>query len=333
MDASGIGNVESALVTGGAGFIGSNLSTTLADSGISTVVLDNLSEFTGANRKNLEFSTSDIELIEDDVRNEGVVKDIVDRVDIVFHLAALLSRPRSLEHPRENLDVNCNGTLTVLEAIRNQSPETQFVFAGSQAEFGTPDQLPLTEEVKDRPIDIYGVNKLAAEHHCRVYRDVHGLDTTTLRFTNVYGPRADFQASNYGVIPKFVRLAMEDEELTVFEPGDMKRDPIYVDDVVNALLAVMTTPPLERPHPSYIIGSGDPITVRDIASTIVNTAGSGKVDITPWPDDWDSIRVGDLYADPMRAGHDLDWHPSVTFENGIEDTIDFYRAHWDEYSS
>jgi UDP-glucose 4-epimerase len=323
--------IDSALVTGGAGFIGSNLATELAEANVDVVVLDNMSEHGGANPANLDRSNENLTLIEGDVRDAELVRDLVEQIDTIFHLAALLSRPRSLKHPKENLDVNCNGTLTVLEAARRSPTETQLVFAGSQAEFGVPETLPLTEDAPTHPVDMYGVNKLAAEYYCNVYRDTHGIDATTLRLTNVYGPKADIQTSNYGVLGKFIRLALEDEELTVFEPGDMRRDPIFVEDVVNAFISVAETPSSTRDSGCYMIGSGDPTTVKELAETIVATVGAGSVEMTPWPDDWDSIRVGDLYADATLARDELNWAPTASLADGIERTAEFYRRNWDAY--
>lgn len=331
MDEARLNGVDAALVTGGYGFIGSNLATALSNRDVSVTVLDTMGKPYGSNPANLDLSDPNLEHVHGDVRDEKTVRDVASDVDVVFHLAAQLSRPRSLEDPRHDIDVNCNGTITVLETLKRENPTASLVFTGSQAEFGVPDELPLSEDVAERPIDVYGANKLAAEHYCDVYREVHGIDCTTLRLSNVYGPRANLQNVNYGVINKFLRLALEDEQLTVFEPGTMKRDPIFVGDVVRALIAAATTPSTERTRSSYVVGTGEPVTVRGIAEHIVEVAGSGTVEIVPWPDDWDSIRVGDLYMDPSAAMADLDWEPTVSFEDGLEETVAFYLSHWDAY--
>lgn len=321
---------ERALVTGGYGFIGSNLATALCEQGVVVTVLDNLYDEYGSNPANLDLSQENLQFVKGDVRNKAVTRDAIADVDVVFHLAAQLSRPRSLEEPHHDIDVNCKGTVTVLDAVREVNPGATVVFAGSQAEFGVPSELPLTEDMPDRPVDIYGANKLAAENYCRVYRKVHDIDATTLRLTNVYGQKANLQNTNYGVINKFIRLAFQDDSLTVFEPGDMQRDPVYVQDVVGALVAAATTP-LDKKRGTYVIGSGHPVTIRELAEMIVDTVGSGDIEMVPWPDDWDSIRIGDLYADPEAAASDLNWEPKTSLDDGLKRTIEFYRRNRDDY--
>lgn len=322
---------NTALVTGGYGFIGSNVATELARQGVSVRVLDSFLEGCGANRANLDESNPNLETLQGDVRDSEVVDHAISDVDVVFHLAAQLSRPRSLEDPAMDVEINCLGTITILEALRAENPNAQVVFAGSQAEFGIPETLPLSEDVPERPVDVYGTNKLAAEHYCSVYDTVHGIDATTLRFSNVYGPKANLRNVNYGVINKFIRLAFEGEELTVFRPGTMKRDPIFIDDVVRALVAAANRPADDLSRDSYVIGSGEPASVHELAERIVAAVGSGTVELVEWPEDWDSIRVGDLYMDPTAAREELDWEPTVSLKEGLSRTVSFYRNHREAY--
>lgn len=320
---------SSALITGGAGFIGSNLMHSLVDQGVDVTLLDSMSEEYGANRRNLSPISDEIELRVGDVRDKETVSNLVKDVDVVFHLAAQLSRPMSMEEPERDIDINCNGTITVLETVRKYNPTAKVVYTGSQAAFGEPSELPITETTDDNPVDIYGVNKLAGEHYCNVYYRAHGLKTTTVRLTNVYGPRAQLINANYGVINKFLRLALEEEQLTVYEPGTMKRDPIFVDDVVRAL--ILAAESADANGEMFVIGSGNPVTIYELAETIVEVAGKGRVEMVPWPEDWESIRIGDIYTKPTYAYETLDWKPSTELEDGMEQTVTFYENHQDTY--
>lgn len=320
---------SSALITGGAGFIGSNLMHSLLNRGVDVTLLDTMDETYGANRENIYPKSDDIELYVGDVRDKEVVSQLVTDIDVVFHLAAQLSRPISMEEPEHDIAINCNGTITVLDAVRNHNPTAKVIYTGSQAAFGDPPELPITETTEENPVDIYGVNKLAAEHYCQVYHRAYELETTTVRLTNVYGPRAQLINANYGVINKFLRLALEDEHLTVYEPGTMKRDPIFVDDVVRALILATENP--EASGEMFVVGSGKPVTIYELAETIVEVVGKGRVEMVPWPDDWESIRIGDIYTAPAHARETLGWDPSTGLEEGLEKTVAFYERHRDAY--
>lgn len=316
-----------AVVTGGLGFVGSNLARELLDRGADVTVLDARLEGYGANERNLAGVADAVTVETVDVRDAAAVRGSVERADYVFHLAAQLSRPTSMDEPRTDLRINCEGTLNVLEAARGAADPPAVVFASSQAVYGRPESLPVTERTPPNPVDVYGTNKLAGEHYADLYRETHGLDTTVVRLTNVYGPRAQLHNPNYGVVQRFLRLALCDEPLTVFEPGTMQRDLLYVDDAVAGILSACRT----GEHDLYLVASGESVSIEGLAERIVSVAGSGRVEMVEWPDEWDGIRVGDLRADPTRLRRDTGWTATTPLRDGLAETVAFYRRHRDAY--
>lgn len=319
---------SSVVITGGLGFIGSNLANRLVCSGADVQILDANLENYGGNRKNIGDISEEVTVVEEDVRDFSAVERTVDGADYVFHLAAQLSRPISMDCPKVDIDINCTGTINVLEALRGGSAATKCLFASSQAVYGQPNSLPIDESTEPTPIDMYGTNKLAAEHYCRLYTRRYDIDATSLRLTNVYGPRAQLKNPKYGVINRFIKLSLEDRDLPVFEPGTMLRDFIHVDDVVDAFLSAAMTDTNES---EYLIASGKSVSVKQLAETITHIADSGRVQIKEWPDDWDGIRVGDIEADPSTFGRHCDWSPDVPLEEGLERTLKHYDEHFEDY--
>lgn len=318
---------KSIVITGGMGFIGSNLARYLVDYEADVTILDSKLDDYGANEFNVEDIESKLSIADVEVRDSDGIRPYIANADIVYHLAAQLSRTESQENPQKDAHINAEGTLNVLEASRRAEVSPRVVFTSSQAVYGAPESLPLTEETTPDPIDIYGVNKLAAEKYCRVYREVHEIETTVVRLTNVYGPRAQLHNPNYGVINKFIKRSLLDQPLTVYRPGEMCRDFIHISDVVEALLAV------SRPTPSslYLVATGNSTSIKELANRIVAITGSGTVDLVEWPSDWGGIRVGDITANPSRLITETDWEPSVTLNDGLKRTLEFYEANFEKY--
>ena len=316
------------LITGGLGFIGSNLTTRLVGTGANVTLFDSLEPKYGGSLFNISSVKKEINIINNDIRDSKELQRSVENQDYIFHLAAQLSRPVSVNKPIYDSRINCLGSLELLEAVRQSDSTPSVVYSSSQAVFGKPTTLPLTENSRENPIDIYGVNKLASERYFYLYHKIHGISTNTLRLTNVYGPRAQLINPKYGVINKFIRAAIEDNELTVYEPGTMTRDLVFVYDVVDALMKAGVQDPSGE---NYIIGSGKSISIKELANMIVDIAGSGTVTMTSWPEDWDSIQVGDLRFDISKATVELDWEPTISLHDGLVETIQFYQRNKDNY--
>jgi nucleoside-diphosphate-sugar epimerase len=319
----------SVLVTGGMGFIGSSLARCLVDEGASVTILDaRLPEY-GANQFNIRDIEDAVDVVERDVRSRDEVEAPVREADVVYHCAAQLSRPESMSNPQKDTDINCNGLLNVLDTCAALKEHDARRFPSSQAVVGKPNTLPIAHDTPASPLDVYGANKRAGEMYCEVYERTQDVSTTAVRLTNVYGPRAQLSNSNYGVIQQFIRAAIEGEELTVFEPGTMRRDFVYIDDVVSGLLALGQNDDVVGER--YLIGSGTATTIRQLAESITSVAKSGTVELVPWPEEWDSIRVGDIESEPSKLQSNTGWEPRTRLEEGLKMTIDYYRAHIDQY--
>lgn len=320
------------IITGGMGFIGSNLARSLVERDVTVHIIDaELPEY-GANRANISDVESEVDIHTFDIRDQERLKSLFEKIQpaAVFHLAAQLSRPISVSDPLTDVDINCTGTINVLEAVKDHCPDASVLFTSSQAVYGVPESLPLTEKTETSPIDIYGANKLAGEKYCDVYTKVHGIDIKTIRLTNVYGPRAQLDNPKYGVINKFIRNAITDTELPVYKPGTMLRDFVFIDDVISAILAITSD---GESGDTYLVGSGTSTSIKELAQTIVDRTGSGEVTMVDWPDDWGGIRVGDITIETEKATTTTEWEPETTLLEGVDRTVEYYSTHLEQYLS
>jgi UDP-N-acetylglucosamine/UDP-N-acetyl-alpha-D-glucosaminouronate 4-epimerase len=306
------------LVTGGAGFIGSNLVRALLERGDDVRVLDN---FSTGNRGNLTEITDDIEIVEGELRSYERVHNAVRGVDLVFHLGALGSVPRSVQDPLTSGAVNVEGTLNVLLAARDEGVR-RVVFASSSSVYGNQPQLPLKESMAPDPISPYGVAKLAAERYCvsftRVY---HSFETVVLRYFNVFGPRQDPRSQYAAVVPLFITAIAAGEPVTIFDDGEQSRDFTYVDNVVAAnLLAGDAEGASGR---IFNISGGSPTSVNQLAETIGGLLGTNaeRTYLPPRPGD-----LRDSWADVSEARDGLGFEPSVSLEEGLQRTAGFLLA-------
>jgi UDP-glucose 4-epimerase len=299
-----------ALVTGGAGFIGSHLVDRLIKDGYEVVVLDN---FFSGEIKNIKHHPDSrrFHLVRGDVRNPGDVREAVKNVDAVFHLAAVVSVPLSIENPSLVNDVNVRGTLNLLEASLKADVK-RFVYASSCAVYGEADTLPINERHPTSPISPYAASKLAAEYYCKVFYENYGLDTTCLRYFNVYGPR---QAKNSysGVITQFIDRLRQRKPPIIYGDGGQTRDFVHVKDVVEANMLVLGC---QHCAGEVInVGTGKPTTINQLAKVLMEMFGetSAKPEYAP-------PRVGDIrnsYADISKAERILGYKPKVTLEKGL----------------
>lgn len=292
---------RSVLVTGGAGFVGSHLVDALTEEN-QVRVLDDLS--TGQ-RSNVP---PGVRFREADVRDADAIADAIDGVEVVFHLAAGVSVPESVEEPLEYHETNATGSLRVLEAARRA--DARVVLASSAAVYGTPESVPVTEDELATPLSPYGVSKLAADHYARVYAEAYGLRTVSLRYFNIYGPRQR-AGGDGGVVATFRDRAERGMPLVVHGDGEQTRDFVHVDDVVRANLLAATT---DVTGQVFNVGTGEPTTVRELAELIREYA-AGTVPITHA-----EPRAGDIRhscADVSRARETLGYEPTVDLETGI----------------
>lgn len=303
------------LITGGAGFIGSNLACEILKRGDSVRIIDN---FSSGRRANLEPILRDIELIEGDIRDFWTVSDAMTDIDYVLHHAALPSVIRSVQNPLTANAVNIDGTLNVLEAAR-QAGVKRLVFACSSAIYGESEELPKIETMKPEPLSPYAVNKLTGEHYCKIYNYLYGLETVSLRYFNVFGPRQDPTSQYSAVIPLFIKAVLQGKSPTIFGDGEQSRDFIYIANVVAANLKACTASGVAGQ--SYNIGCGRRYTLNETLKLISDVIGK---DVTPRNVD---ARPGDIRhsgADITAALTELDYTIDVDFKAGLADTISWF---------
>jgi UDP-glucose 4-epimerase len=317
------------LITGGLGFIGSNLAIRLVGLGADVAIVDSLIPGYGGNRFNVAPVAERVTVNVSDIRDEHSLPQLLEGRDVIFNLAGQVSHVDSMERPRDDLEINCAAQLSLLEAVRRVSPDARVVFAGSRQQYGRPRFLPLTEDHPLHPIDVNGINKTAGESYHLLYNEVYGLETVSLRLTNTYGPRMLMQHARQGFIAWFVRHAVEGEEIELFGDGSQMRDFNEVEDVVDAfLLAGASDRAVGR---VFNLGHPEPVSLRELTETLLDVAGGGSFTTVPFPEDRARIDIGSVYADATRIGDELGWKPRVPLRDGLARMVGYYREHRSRY--
>jgi UDP-glucose 4-epimerase len=312
------------LITGGLGFLGSNLARELVAAGAHVVLVDSLVPEYGGNRANLAGIEDRVTVNISDVRDQHSLAPLLRGQDVLFNLAGQTSHLDSMTDPFTDLEINCRSQLSILEACRRHNPEVKIVFASTRQIYGRPRYLPVDEEHPVAPVDVNGITKYAAEQLHLLYHDVYGLASTAVRLTNVFGPRQRLAGNLQGFLPIFVRRALDDESILVFGDGEQQRDCLYVDDVVDCLLLAATSP--AAVGQIFNVGNDEHLSLRAIAEEVVRAAGRGRVELAPWPPDRDAIDIGSYFGDSSKAKRMLGWGPVVDFRDGIAATMEFYRS-------
>jgi UDP-glucose 4-epimerase len=317
------------MITGGLGFIGSNLARRLVDLGADVILVDSLVPDYGGNLHNVADIRERATVNVADIRSEWAINYLVQRRDVIFNLAGQVSHIDSMTEPRTDLEINCRAQLTLLEAARRHNPGVKVVFASTRQIYGKPKYLPLDEDHLVTPTDVNGINKAAGERYHLLYNDVHGLRATALRLTNTYGPRMLMSHSRQGFLPWFVRLAMDDQDITLYGDGAQQRDFTYVDDAVDAFLRVGAADAANGEV--FNLGGLRPYSLREVAELVIEVAGRGRLKIVPFPAEKKAIEVGSVYSSHEKIGRALGWRPTVGLEEGLARMVAYYRQHRDHY--
>jgi UDP-glucose 4-epimerase len=317
------------LITGGLGFIGSNLARRLVALGAQVLLVDTLLPEQGGNFFNIDGIEEKVRVNIANIQNEMAMRVLVRGQDTIFNLAGSLSHTGSMEDPYWDLENNCRGHLSLLEACKKANRDAKIVFGGTRSQYGKVEYLPVDEGHVMRPRDINGVHNVATEAYHFLYHACYDIRATSLRITNTFGPRQQMKHSRQGFINWFTRLAMDGKEITIFGEGKQLRDYNYVDDVVEALLRAAASPTADGNV--FNLGCHKPLSVRTIAELVIKIAGSGTLTFQPFPHDAQTIEVGDFYADFTAIRKALGWEPQVDMEEGLERTIEFYRRHKEHY--
>ena len=317
------------MITGGLGFIGSNLAHQLVALGARVLIVDSLIPAYGGNLFNIRDIENRLRVNIADIRQQSTMNYLVRGHDVIFNLAGQVSHIDSMEEPYTDLEINCRSQLTLLEACRHNNPNVKVVFAGTRQIYGRPQSLPVTESHLVRPTDINGINKAAGEYYHLVYNNVFGVRATSLRLTNVYGPRQLIKHSRQGFIGWFIRLVLEDREIQIYGDGSQLRDFVYVDDAVDAFLRAGASDVVNGDV--FNVGGLEPIRHRDLVELMIRIAKSGRSRCIPWPPEKQAIDIGDFFSDSSKIASALRWRPTTTLADGLQRTFDYYRAHFDQY--
>ncbi len=322
-------NGKKVLITGGLGFIGSNLAHRLVKEGAKVEIYDACLEPYGWNYANIREIKNDVQVTVADIRDAATLKKHLAGKDIVFHLAAQVGREVSMEHPDLDTDINCNGTINLCRACAEMDNGVKVVYAGSRGEIGEPVYLPVDEAHPTNPTDVYGINKLAAEKYLMLYGKIYGFPAVTLRLNNVYGPRCQMHHGFYGILNWFITNATQETPITVYGDGLQTRDYVYVDDVVDAFIRAALSP--EADHDIFFIGSGVETIFLDMVKEVIKAVGKGEYIHVPFPPQRESIDIRKFVVTYEKFQKATGWEPKVDLATGVQKTVDYYKDRWDEY--
>lgn len=321
---------KNVLVTGGLGFIGSNLVLSLVAGGAKVTVLDAMIQDYGGNEFNLDPVKNDVTINYCDIRDENAVNYLVRDKEYVFHLAGQVCHLMSLDNPFPDISINITGTAILMEALRKRNPDAVVVYTGTRGQYGSSVSLPVNEEAPTNPKGIYEISNLTAEKIIKVYYDVHQIRSVLLRLTNVYGPRSQMKHSRFGVANWFIRKAMDDNDpIKVFGDGSILRDFCYVDDCVEALLRSATTEAAFGQI--FNVGSDIPVSFLELVEKIVEVAKRGSWEFADFSPERKAQEPGDFYSDITKISSIVGWRPKTSLEDGIARTIEFYEKNQKYY--
>lgn len=316
------------LITGGLGFIGSNLASRLVQTGAEVLLVDSLVPQYGGNLFNVSELEDAVQVNVSDVRDAHSMQYLIKDQDFLFNLAGQTSHLDSMEDPFADLEINSRAQLSILEACRKHNQFIKIVFASTRQIYGRPQYLPVDEKHPLAPVDVNGINKLSGESYHMLYNNVYGVRTCALRLTNTYGPRMRVKDSRQTFLGLWIRLLLEGKPLEVWG-GSQLRDFTYVDDAIDAMLMVASTD--ESNGHVYNLGGDRIISLEELARLLVEVNGEGNFNVRDFPADRKRIDIGDYFADDSLFRSTFGWEPRVSLEEGLIRTIAFYREHLPHY--
>ena len=320
---------KNVLITGGAGFIGSNLAIKLVELDANVTIIDSLIPEYGGNLFNLELVKDKVKLNISDVRDEHSMKYLIRDHDYLLNLAGQTSHIDSMSNPYVDLDINARAQLSILEACRRYNPSIKIVFASTRQIYGKPRYLPVDENHPLCPVDINGINKMAGEWYHLVYNNVHKIKSVVLRLTNTYGPRMRVKDARQTFLGIWIKNVIEGKKILVFGDGKQIRDFNYVDDVTDAIL--LSALSNEVNGMIFNLGAEDPINLENTAKLLIEISHKERYELVPFPSDRKAIDIGDYYADYKNIKTKLGWQPKISLSEGLRLTIDYYKKFNDHY--
>lgn len=321
-------NNKSVLITGGLGFIGSNLARRLVNLGAKVTIIDSLIPEYGGNLFNIEDIKSKVLVNISDVRDPNSLRYFICGQDYLFNLAGQTSHLDSMEDPYTDLEINCQAQLSILEICRKYNPEIKIVFASTRQIYGKPDYLPVDEKHLLRPVDVNGINKMAGEKYHLLYNSIYGIRACALRLTNTYGPGMRIKDARQTFLGIWICLLLGGKPFEVWG-GKQLRDFTYVDDVVEAILLVAEDDRVNGKV--FNLGGNCVISLKELAELLIKINGSGAYVARMYPIERKKIDIGDYYADFGQIKSILGWEPKVSLHDGLSRTVVFYRDHLQYY--
>jgi UDP-glucose 4-epimerase len=312
------------LITGGLGFVGSNLARRLVEFGARVTLVDSLIPEYGGNRFNIDGIEDKVRVNIADVRDEYSMDYLVQGRDFLFNLAGQTSHLDSMRDPYTDLEINCRAQLSILQACRKQNPRVKIVYASTRQIYGKPDYLPVDERHLVHPTDVNGINKMAGEWYHILYNNVYGLRAVSLRMTNTYGPRMRVKDARQTFLGIWIKRLIDGEPIEIWGDGTQIRDFNFVDDAVDAILLAANSD--DANGKAYNLGSDETINFRDLAELCIQVNQGGTYKIIPFPPDRKPIDIGDYYADYRLIRGKVGWQPRVNLREGLQRTLEFYRA-------
>lgn len=321
-------NGSNVLITGGCGFIGSNLAIRLVNEGARVTLLDSMLDDYGANLFNVATIKDRVQINFSDMRDEHSLRYLVRDKDFIFNLAGQVSHLDSMTQPFMDMEVNLRAQLTLLEACRHFAPNAVIIYASTRQIYGKPIYLPVDENHPLQPPDVNGINKLAAEYYHSLYTRVYGVRTVSLRLTNTYGPRQLIKNSRQGFIGWFVNRAVTDNTIELFGTGEQIRDFNFVTDVVDALCRAAENPDT---YGNVYNLSGEQASLKTVAELLIHFADAGNLKVVPFPEARKKIDIGDFYGTSENFQRATSWRPNVTLADGLRQTVDYYKKFKQHY--
>lgn len=317
------------LITGGLGFIGSNLARSLVAQGANVTLVDSLIPQYGGNTFNIDDIQNKVVVNVCDVRDTYTMGRLIQGKDYLFNLAGQTSHLDSMTDPHTDLDINAAAQLSILEVCRKKNPDIKIVFASTRQLYGRPDYLPVDEKHPIRPVDVNGINKLAGEWYHLLYNNVYGIRACALRLTNTYGPGMRVKDARQTFLGIWIRLLLEGKPIKVFGDGLQLRDFTYVDDCIEALLLAGASD--KANGKVYNLGGNEVIGLKDLSKMMVNLGHGGSFELAPFPSERKAIDIGDYYSDFSLITKELGWIPKIDLKDGLKRTLNYYSTHFSHY--
>jgi UDP-glucose 4-epimerase len=318
------------LITGGMGFVGSNLARKLLQFEAQVTIVDDLSNSYAGNRFNIHGIEHSIEIVDANMGDPEKIGKILPEQDYLFNMAAQISHIGSMRNPKADLQANALDQVALLEMCRKLNPTIRIVYGSTRQVYGRPQYLPVDENHPLEPVDYNGVSKLTGEWYHRLSHQIYKIPITCLRMTNVYGPRMRVRDSLKNFIGLWIQQIIEGREITVFGEGKQLRDLNYINDVMDALLLCAASP--KAIGQIYNIGS-QPINLLDLAKLMIEMNGAGGYHLVPFPEERKRIDIGDYYTKFQKIQDQLGWTPETSLREGIVETLNYYRENWEKYIS